>query len=157
MSGVIRVSIIPPKSASTYVVTHSHLVPFAITNADSMSRSRLHTLYRRFILAKSNEGRWRTNPSNARETTKIVNELARLETVVVAQSSQISTFWDFCNRMRLYLDENDPRGAAAVRAFMQKSNLFENRRLMEGWGKVATEHETADTARPSEAPEATVA
>ena len=150
-------SIIPPKSASTDVVTHPCLVPFAIADADSMSRSRLHTLYRRFVLAKSNEGRWRTNPSNARETTKIVNELARLETVVVAQSNQISTFWDFCNRMRLYLDENDPRGAAAVRAFMQKSNLFENRRLMEGWGKVATEHETADTARPSEAPQATVA
>tara|TARA_R110000751_G_scaffold70408_1_gene142854 strand:+ start:370 stop:696 length:327 start_codon:yes stop_codon:yes gene_type:complete len=105
-------------------------------------------------LAESNEGRWRTNPSNTREKTKIVNELARLETVVVAQSSQISTFWDFCHRMKAHLDKDDPRGAAAVRAFMQKSNLFDKGRSVKGWGKIATEHDTADTARPSEQPNA---
>ena len=97
-------------------------------------------------MAESNEGRWRTNPSNTREKTKIVNELA--------QSSQISTFWDFCHRMKAHLDKDDPRGAAAVRAFMQKSNLFDKGRSVKGWGKIATEHDTADTARPSEQPNA---
>ena len=83
-------------------------------------------------MAESNEGRWRTNPSNTREKTKIVNELA----------------------MKAHLDKDDPRGAAAVRAFMQKSNLFDKGRSVKGWGKIATEHDTADTARPSEQPNA---
>ena len=94
-------------------------------------------------MAKSNEGRWRTNPSNARETTKMVKELTRLESVVIAQSNQIATFWDFCDRMKGYLDDNDPRAANAVRSFMTKSNLFSKNKT-KGWGKVATEIATEE-------------
>ena len=73
----------------------------------------------------------------------MANELTRLESVVVAQSNQISTFWDFCNRMKEYLDNNDPKAANAVRGFMQKSNLFSKNKT-NGWGKIATEQDNVE-------------
>tara|TARA_R110000751_G_scaffold172700_1_gene279072 strand:- start:268 stop:528 length:261 start_codon:yes stop_codon:yes gene_type:complete len=81
-------------------------------------------------MADKEEARWRVTPSNARDITKLTKELIRLESVVVAQTNQIGSFWDFCNRMKKHLNLSDPRGAEAVRHFMQHSNLFLKQRVV---------------------------